>query len=165
VSRVLVAEDDQYAQRLVRSLIDRAGWEHAIADDGDEAWTLFSNDPEAYDLVLADIMMPRMDGIELCRRIRAESGVPILIISALSESDQMIAGIEAGADDYITKPISIDLVTAKMQRAMERGKSSDGAEPVLTCGELTLDASAQTVTRRDQAWQHRRGARASRRRL
>jgi two-component system KDP operon response regulator KdpE len=147
-SRILVAEDDKFAQRLMRQVVEAAGWEYVGASDGDEAWRLFDADPEAFDAVITDVRMPRLDGVALCERIRAQSDVPIIITSALTHDAQVLAGIEAGADDYLTKPLNVDLLTAKVRRALERAR---GIEPVdetpLLVGEIVLDPAARVVTK------------------
>lgn len=151
-TRVLVADDDPYAQRILRSVVVAEGWEPVIASDGEEAWSYFNADADAFSLVTIDVAMPKLDGIELCQRIRETSGIPILIVSGLSSRDQVIAGVEAWADDYITKPIDLEVLTAKMRRALSRWNGEGRpASQELVCGEIALDASSHLATKRGVA--------------
>ena len=146
--RILVAEDDRFAQHLMCQVVEAAGWEYVGAWDGEEAWRLFDADPEAFDAAIMDVRMPRLDGVSLCERIRAQSDVPIIITSALTQDAQVLAGIEAGADDYLTKPLNVDLLIAKVRRALERTRRIEPVEGTpLLVGELALDPGAQVVTK------------------
>src|SRR5437868_14370278 len=93
--RVLAADDEPAYRTLARQMLEMAGCRVDLAVDGAEALRLVEN--ERYDLLLLDVMMPRVDGLEVCRRVRAESAVPILMLTALSEEDQIVAGLRAGA--------------------------------------------------------------------
>lgn len=146
--RILVAEDDPSASLLMRELLEQAGWTCVVASDGEEAWRRFEADPEGFDVVVTDVRMPGINGIELCERIRRVSDVPIIITSVLARDEQVMVGIEAGADDYVTKPLNLDIMRAKVRRALERGHALEPhSEAVLVAGELSLDPVARVVTR------------------
>lgn len=144
--RVLVAEDDPSSARLVVRGLEAEGWDCILEPDGRAAWERFRTDPHSFDIVITDVRMPGLTGIELCELIRRDSDVPIIITSALDEDEQMLAGIEAGADDYLTKPLNLELLRAKARRALERTSRLE-RPAVFTAGELTLDSAARVVSK------------------
>lgn len=102
--RILVVDDEEQVRAIVCYVLDTTGYAWSEAANGHDAWREFTQG--AFDLVILDVMLPDASGIELCRRIRTQSSVPIIVLSALSDEENRIAGLEAGADDYITKPFS-----------------------------------------------------------
>jgi DNA-binding response OmpR family regulator len=112
-ARILVADDDPKQARLVRLYLEREGHSVLTAGDGRVALELFrSRQP---DLLVLDVMMPRVDGLDVCRIVRAESTVPILLVTARSTEDDILLGLDIGADDYVTKPFSPRELTARIR--------------------------------------------------
>jgi two-component system, OmpR family, response regulator MprA len=142
--RILVVEDD----RSVRDALERAlsfeGYAMTTARDGAEALSVVLNGlPE---LVVLDVMMPHVDGLEACRRIRAKGiDVPILILTARSEVTDRVAGLDAGADDYLVKPFALEELLARVRALLRRSTASPSG--VMKVGDLELDADARTVKR------------------
>lgn len=106
MQRILVVEDDFDIQELLQNFLQEAGYEVAVANDGVEALSLFAG--ERYDLIVLDIMLPKIDGYGVCELIRKQSDVPIIMLTALSGEEDQIKGLDLQVDDYITKPFSID---------------------------------------------------------
>jgi DNA-binding response OmpR family regulator len=104
-ARILLVDDEQPVQKLLSFPLEKEGYEVVAALDGQEALKRFEN--ERFDLVVLDIMLPKMDGLEVCRRMRAKSSVPIIMLTAKAEEIDKVLGLEIGADDYITKPFSM----------------------------------------------------------
>lgn len=144
VSNVLVVEDD----RAVRDAVERAltfeGYAVATARDGAEALSAVVNDPP--DVIVLDVMMPHVDGLETCRRIRARGiSIPILILTARHEISDRVAGLDAGADDYMVKPFALEELLARLRALLRR--SSGTTTDVLSVGDLSLDIGTRKVTR------------------
>src|SRR5438105_13145345 len=137
--RVLVADDDPLIQRLVRTHLDRAGFRVLSAGDGEEALDVAAT--EQPDLIVLDLMLPKLDGFEVCRRIREFSLVPVVMLTARGEQVDKLRGFEAGADDYLTKPFAppelLARVRAVLRRAQQGGPSS--APSVVRPGDLPID--------------------------
>lgn len=147
-AKILVAEDDPYIQRFLKSLIETEGYIYIGAADGLEAWTMFEQDGESIDIVVTDVRMPRLSGIELCRRIREVSDVTLIAISALDSEDEIVAGLEAGADDYVTKPLSAAVMSAKLRGALRRSERQlPSRASELRVGPFVLDAEGRTLTK------------------
>lgn len=143
--RVLAADDEAAYRKLIRQTLEMAGCQVDVAADGEEALHLFGD--ETYQLLLLDVMMPGIDGLELCRRIRAESAVPIIMLTALSEEEQIVAGLRAGADDYVTKPFGIPELTARVEAALRRSRmGQEPPAPPLATGALVVDLNGGGVT-------------------
>jgi len=116
--RVLIADDDREIRELIKTYMERELYETDTAADGEEAIRLF--DPGRHSLVMLDLMMPKVDGIEVCRQIRSKSNVPIVMLTAKDLETDKIVGLGIGADDYITKPFSIAEVIARVKALMRR---------------------------------------------
>src|SRR2546430_15108653 len=126
-------------------MLQMAGCRVDLAADGAEALRLVEN--ERYDLLLLDVMMPRIDGVELCRRVRAQSAVPIIMLTALAEEEQIVAGLRAGADDYVTKPFSIPELAARVEAAVRRSRLLQEPPALLVrTGALVIDLNGLDVT-------------------
>ena len=143
-ANVLVVEDD----RAVRDAVERAltfeGYEVATARDGSEALAAVLNDPP--DVIVLDVMMPHVDGLETARRIRARGvTIPILILTARQEVTDRVAGLDAGADNYMVKPFALEELLARLRALLRR--SLGATTDVLTVADLTLDAGTRRVTR------------------
>jgi len=139
-STILLVDDEDSVQKLLTYPLERDGFRVVSARDGEEALRLFAAEP--VDLVVLDIMLPKLDGLEVCKRLRAESSVPIIMLTARDDEFDTVLGLELGADDYITKPFSIrefrSRVRALLRRAGAPRRDAPEAEP-LVAGAVTLD--------------------------
>ena len=122
------------------------GFEPFFVEDGDKAMAVFRECKP--DLVLLDIMLPGTDGIEVCRQIRAESGVPIVMLTARADTLDVVVGLESGADDYVMKPFKSKELVARVRARLRR--KDDTAPELLTIGEVTIDVAGHTITREDE---------------
>ena len=150
--RILLVDDEQSVQTLLSYPLRKDGYDVVQATDGLEALARF--DDASFDLVVLDVMMPRLDGLEVCRRLRARSSVPIIMLTAKAEEIDKVLGLELGADDYITKPFSMrefrSRVKAALRRAgMAREEAVDDEEP-LEVHELRIDFAKRSVRLRGQ---------------
>jgi two-component system OmpR family response regulator len=144
--RVLVAEDDDRLRTLLDQALTEAGWEVETVADGTTAYTRALPGGVPYDVLLLDWMLPGLDGVSVCRRLR-EAGVPtpVLVLTARSQLPDRVSGLDAGADDYLTKPFELDELLARL-RALHRRASQDTSRVVEVDG-LRLDPAAHRVTR------------------
>ena len=142
---LLVADDEAAYRKLLKQMLELAGWRVDIVADG--AAVLRAVAQHRYALVLLDVMLPGMDGFDVCRQIRATSTVPIILVTALSEEAQIVAGLHAGADDYVTKPFSIPELTARVAAVLRRTRlvAEPPAAPIRTGG-LVIDIEGGTTT-------------------
>jgi DNA-binding response OmpR family regulator len=145
--RILLADDEGAIQTLLSFPLQRDGYEVVRANDGREAIDRFAEQP--FDLVILDVMMPRMDGLEACRRLRARSSVPIIMLTAKSEEIDKVLGLELGADDYITKPFSLREFRSRVKAALRRGALSradeaEGDDTPLAVLDLRMDPAKRT---------------------
>jgi len=138
--RVLVAEDDPRQAEVVRRYLVAAGYEAALVHDGDSA--LRHARTQKPDLVVLDVMMPGLDGLSVCRKLRAKSDVPILMLTARATEDDLLAGLETGADDYLTKPYSPRELTARVRTLLRRTTPRPG----FVVGGLAVDPVQHRVT-------------------
>jgi len=123
-TRILTVEDDERIRQAVRLALEDEGWNVDEADTGETALDRFRE--RAADVVLIDIMLPGMDGFEVCRSIRRASDVPIIMVTARNDTHDVVAGLEAGADDYLTKPFAPKELSARIRALLRRVRSSDG---------------------------------------
>jgi two-component system KDP operon response regulator KdpE len=139
--RILVVDDESQITRVLRTALMGSGYEVRVADDGHAG--LRSAREWQPDLVVTDISMPNMDGIELCRELRAESTVPIIVLSVKGEEKTKVEALDAGADDYVTKPIGMDELLARVRRNLARTKpAEDNAQRAIAIGDFKIDADA-----------------------
>jgi len=145
-STILLVDDEDSVQKLLTYPLERDGFRVVQARDGEQALRLFGD--ERIDLVVLDLMLPKVDGLEVCKRLRADSNVPIIMLTARGEELDKVLGLELGADDYITKPFSIrefrSRVRALLRRAglpRERARQAE----TLEAGELRIDPARRTV--------------------
>jgi two-component system, OmpR family, response regulator len=151
-ARILLVDDEQSIQTLLSYPLRKDGYEVVRAADGREALDRFTE--QAFDLVVLDLMLPQLDGLEVCRRLRARSAVPIIMLTAKSEEIDKVLGLELGADDYITKPFSMrefrSRVKAALRRAdMARPPEVDGDDAPLSVVGLDVDFAKRTVRVRE----------------
>ncbi len=144
MKKIIVADDEELIRRLVSDFLINEGYEPLQADDGDVALRLFEENPDTALLIL-DIMMPNIDGWEVCRKIREKSDVPIIMLTARSQEYDQLTAFEAGADDYVTKPCSLSVLMKRVSALLRRGKVSTGNENVMSVDELSFDSSAHEV--------------------
>src|SRR3954452_12505470 len=145
MTQVLVVDDDLTVRDVVRRYLERGGHEVALADNGEDAlrW-IAEHEP---DLVVLDLMLPGMDGLEVCRRLRRHSTVPVVMLTALGEEENRIAGLELGADDYVTKPFSPRELALRVASVLRRarGAPAEAVPETLHDGDLTVDVAARVA--------------------
>lgn len=142
--RILVAEDDPKQADLIRRYLEREGHAVAVVHDGRSA--IDEARRRAPDLVVLDVMMPRVDGLDVCRILRYESDVPIIMLTARSTEDDMLLGLDLGADDYITKPYSPRELVARVRTILRRS-GRDAADHRLVIGDIVVDTARHEVSR------------------
>ncbi|MEV4946560.1 response regulator transcription factor [Streptomyces sp. NPDC053755] len=139
-ARILVAEDDEKQSRLIRIYLEREGNTVQVVGDGRAA--LERARTTRPDLIVLDVMLPLVDGLDVCRILRAESDVPILLLTARTTEEDMLLGLDLGADDYLTKPYSPRELTARVRALLRRSRKAGAAEPaVLRVGDVELDTA------------------------
>jgi two-component system response regulator MtrA len=144
-SRILVVDDDTALAEMIGIVLRTEGFEPAFCADGGQAVEVWRD--EKPDLILLDLMLPGMDGIEVCTRIRAESGVPIIMLTARTDTADVVKGLESGADDYIVKPFNPKELVARIRTRLRPVPTSVGE--TLRIGDLVIDVSAHEVRRGD----------------
>ncbi|QUG99629.1 response regulator transcription factor [Saccharopolyspora erythraea] len=147
MSRVLLVEDDNALAEALALALGGLGHDVRVAASGEQALGLMSDDA-ATDVVLLDVMLPGIDGFEVCRRIRAASTVPLILLTARGDPVDVVVGLEHGADDYVVKPTEPRVLDARMKAVLRRSApSSAGSRPGMRFGPLEIDPLAMTVTR------------------
>lgn len=144
-TRILAVEDDERIRTAVRLALEDEGWTVAEAANGEEALTQFQHEPA--DVVLIDIMLPGIDGFEVCRSIRRTSDVPIVMVTARADTHDVVAGLEAGADDYLTKPFAPKELSARIRALLRRARTSEVSSPHLRFGDLEIVPEEGVVRR------------------
>ncbi|MEY3452461.1 MAG: response regulator [Ilumatobacteraceae bacterium] len=143
-TRILTVEDDERIRTSVRLALEEEGWVVDEAASGEVAAEKFDTTPA--DVVLIDIMLPGIDGFELCRKIRSASSVPIVMVTARSDTHDVVAGLEAGADDYLTKPFAPKELSARIRALLRRIKTADHQHQNLVFGDLVIIPEEGRVT-------------------
>lgn len=142
---VLLVEDDERLARITAQYLQKHGLHVALAFDGEQALAEARRQP--FDLILLDIMLPRRDGLDVCRAIRERQDVPIVMLTARGEEADRVLGLESGADDYVTKPFSSRELLARIRAHVRRARGRAGPpQGVLRAGRLVLDTAALTAT-------------------
>ncbi|AWS45143.1 MULTISPECIES: response regulator transcription factor [Streptosporangium] len=148
-ARVLVVDDEPALREALQSSLEFEGYRVGLASDGQAALETLEREP--YDLVLLDVMMPRLDGLTACRRLRAvRNHVPVLMLTARDAVGDRVSGLDAGADDYLVKPFELDELLARVRALLRRGALSAPAaedDGVLAYGDLRMDTFSREVTR------------------
>jgi two-component system response regulator MprA len=147
-SRILIAEDDSGVRDAVRRALGFEGYEVSVAVDGEEALDLVVSDRP--DALVLDVMMPKLDGLDVCRRLRAEGDdLPILVLTARHSVSDRVAGLDAGADDYLVKPFALEELLARLRALLRRAGADDdeGDGRTLRVGDMTLDPASREVAR------------------
>jgi two-component system, OmpR family, response regulator MprA len=145
--KILVVDDERAVRESLRRALELEGYEIELAGDGNEALSTLGRDEPQPDAVILDVLMPGLDGLEVCRRLRATgSRVPVLMLTARDEVENRVAGLDAGADDYVTKPFALEELLARVRALLRRTTDTDGGE-VLSFADLTLDLGTREVRR------------------
>ncbi len=147
-TRILTVEDDERIRTAVKMALEDEGWVVEEAETGEVALEAFSRNPT--DVVLIDIMLPGVDGFEVCRSIRRTSDVPIVMVTARADTHDVVAGLEAGADDYLTKPFAPKELSARIRALMRRARKPDAATTTMRFGDLEIIPDAGVVKRGGQ---------------
>lgn len=148
-SRILAADDDSAIRELIADVLSETGLEVTTVASGEEALALLER--ESFDLVILDIMMEGISGLEVCKRVRERITCPILFLSAKSDVKDVVAGLGLGADDYMTKPFALEELTARVQAHLRRqARSAPVSHGPMEIGEICLDPDSRTVTRQGQ---------------
>jgi len=142
--RILVVDDEPQLTRVLRRSLMAKGYDVRVAGDGEFALQTFHDWPP--DLVITDLAMPNLGGLELCRRLRATSDVPIIVLSVRGEEQIKVQALDAGADDYVTKPFGMDELSARIRAALRRQPATDSRSQMLEVGDFRIDLEAHTIT-------------------
>ena len=142
MSQILVVEDESDIAHFIKRGLIYKGYDVEVAQDGEEALAVARDRPP--DLVILDLMLPKLDGIEVCRRLRAASDVPIIVLTARDAVHDKVQGLDAGADDYLTKPFAFDELLARVRAALRRRAPQD---EVIKVGDLAVRAASREVSR------------------
>ncbi len=146
-ARILLVDDEQSIQTLLSYPLRKDGYHVTSALDGSEALRRFEEG--RFDLVILDLMLPQLNGVEVCRQLRSRSQVPIIMLTAKGSETDKVAGLEVGADDYITKPFSMREFRSRVKAALRRSRMAAGTQDgggAIECGDLTIDFDRRMVT-------------------
>jgi len=143
-AHILVVDDEPQITRVLRTTLVAQGYEIRVANDGEMALEIMKDSTP--NLIITDLSMPRVNGVELCRRVRAVSQVPILVLSVRDQEEQKIEALDAGADDYITKPFSMNELLARVRANLRRApRAEDVVADVVEVGDFRIDLATRTV--------------------
>lgn len=147
MAKILLAEDEVNIASFIERGLQEFGHTVTVAYDGVSAWELLQN--ETFDLLVLDIIMPRMNGLDLCRQYRSKEGyhTPVVMLTALGTTEDIVKGLDAGADDYLVKPFSFQELEARIKALLRRGKDVPSLQ--LTCNDLVLDCNTRRAQRGD----------------
>jgi DNA-binding response OmpR family regulator len=150
MARVLIAEDDDRQSKVMRAYLEREG--HSVVAVADGQAALDEARRRRPDLVVLDIMMPKVDGLDVCRVLRADGDVPIILVTARSTEDDLLLGLELGADDYLTKPYSPRELLARIRTVLRRTARSSPVDAMVSVGDLMIDRTRREVRRGDRTF-------------
>jgi two-component system response regulator MprA len=151
VMKILVVDDERAVRESLRRALELEGYQVELAEDGEQALERVAG-IAAPDAVILDVLMPGIDGLEVCRRLRAEANaVPVLMLTARAEVDSRVAGLDAGADDYLPKPFALAELLARLRALLRRAGNGDEASDVLHFSDLELDLGTREVRRGEAA--------------
>ena len=142
--KILIIEDEDKIARFIELELSHEGYDVSKENNGSTG--LEAAESGRFDLILLDIMLPELNGLEVLRRLRRSSDIPVIMLTARDAVNDKVSGLDMGADDYITKPFAIEELLARIRVALKRNRSADSSSSVLTAGKLTLDKDAHTVT-------------------
>lgn len=145
MSRILVADDEAAIRKVVRDALEKAGHEVETAVDGEEASRLFEEGD--FHLIVTDLNMPNLDGLELVRLVRRTSSIPVMVLTVRQEEREKVRLLDSGADDYVTKPFGVAELMARVRALLRRKETRPGLVPVLKWGDVELDTRSRTVRR------------------
>jgi len=145
MSRILIVEDDERIRSSMRLALEDEGYTVDDVGSGEDAIAHFSAEPS--ELALIDLMLPGIDGFETCRALRRVSTVPVIMVTARSDTHDVVAGLEAGADDYVTKPFVAKELAARIRALLRRSRAEDGTSAVLSFGDVEIEPDAGVVRR------------------
>jgi len=145
-AHILVVDDEPQITRVLRTTLAAKGYEIRVANNGEMAFEIMKD--WAPHLIITDLMMPHMDGVQLCKRVRATSEVPIIVLSVRGQERSKIEALDAGADDYITKPFSMGELQARVRAALRRTPKNEPKE-LIELGDFRIDLATRQVTVRD----------------
>ncbi|MBV8052763.1 MAG: response regulator transcription factor [Acidobacteriaceae bacterium] len=141
--RILVVDDEPQITRVLRTSLSSHGYDIRVANDGETALEIMKD--WTPDLVITDLAMPNMDGLELCRKLRASSDVPIVVLSVRGEERTKVQALDAGADDYVTKPFGIEELLARVRANLRRSRTNEESIPLIEMGDFRIDLAAHKV--------------------
>ena len=147
-TKILVADDEPKIRMFIRANLEARDYQVLLAQDGIEAIEIAER--ELPDVIVLDVNMPGMDGIEACRRIREWADIPIIILSVRGDEKDKVRALDEGADDYVTKPFGVEELLARIRVALRRSAGQTTAAPVFTTGDLEVDLSKRIVKRRGE---------------
>jgi len=147
-SRILVVDDEPQLTRVLLRSLTTKGYDVRVAGDGDFALQTFHDWPA--ELVITDLAMPNMGGLELCRRLRSVSQVPIIVLSVRGEEKTKVEALDAGADDYVTKPFGMNELLARIRAALRRKPPTDSDARILEAGDFRIDLDSHTATQAER---------------
>jgi two-component system KDP operon response regulator KdpE len=146
--RILVVDDESQITRVLRTSLSSQGYDIRVANDGETALEIMKD--WTPDLVITDLSMPNMDGLELCRRLRLSTKIPIIVLSVKGEEKTKVQALDAGADDYVTKPFGIEELLARVRANLRRAPAADGQATLIEIGDFRIDLAAHKVAVRHQ---------------
>ncbi len=149
MKKILVVDDEKRVVELVKAYLERDGYTVVTAYDGNTALALAQT--ESPELIILDLMLPQLSGWDVCRTLRQESNVPIIMLTARDELTDKVVGLELGADDYVTKPFEAKELVARVGAVLRRSNTDVASQKLFRTGDLTMDVEKRIVTRRDNA--------------
>jgi two-component system, OmpR family, response regulator MprA len=149
--KILVVDDERAVRESLRRALELEGYEIELAEEGRQALDLLAREDQQPDAVILDVLMPGVDGLEVCRTLRAQgSRLPVLMLTARTQVEDRVEGLDAGADDYLTKPFALEELLARVRALLRRSGDDGGSGDTLSFADLELDPGTREVTRGDE---------------